>query len=221
VFWPKYIQTEAMTQSVEISEGMGPLELRLPPLPFLRGRLRGYRLQDLGEARFECGAGDEQVGYMTVRFDALPDANGLFSIGPMPAATYGYTLQVRLNGVQQPYVAARGRVTMAPDRETPLDLDCEAPGSIAVELDIAETSRYDRYSLVLKRPDGDYINSASADAVPGAGGKKRIEMLAAPGKYLVEVTGSINYTEDRKRTVLREAVTLEPSGNVALNATSR
>jgi len=221
VCWPQYIQTELMSQTVEVTEGMAPLEIRLPPLPTLRGRLRGFRLQDLGEARFECGVSDEQVGYMTVRFAAEPDAQGLLTLGPMPVATYYYTLKVRLNGSSQSYIAARGKVIIAPARETTLDFDCEAPGSVAIDIDIAESSRYDRYQLILKRPDGSYVDSAAVDVAPRSAMQKKIELMAAPGKYLVEVVGSINYTEDRSHKVFSGTATLDASGKVLLSAASR
>jgi hypothetical protein len=221
VCWPEYIQTELMTQAVDVTEGMAPLEIRLPPLPMLRARLRGFRVQDLGEARLDCGVSDQQVGWMTVRFSVPADEQGQFLLGPLPVATYGYSLKIQMNGVRRPYIAARGKVSVAPARETTLDFDCEAPGSVSVEIDIADTARYDRYALVLERPDGQYVDSADAEIAPGSAAKKTIELIAAPGKYLVEVVGSINYNEDRKRKVLRESVTLEASGKVALSATSK
>ena len=54
--------------------------------------------------------------------------------------------------------------------------------------------------------------------MPSAAAKKRLDLLAAPGKYLVEVLGSANYKEDRGREVLQETVTLEPSGKMSLKA---
>lgn len=221
VFWPQYIQTEVMTRDIDISEGMGDLELRLPPLPMLRGRVRGFRIQDLGETRLECSAGDAQVGYMSVRCSAAPDANGLFSLGPLPAAVYHYSLQVQLRGTPRPYVAARGSVTIAPERETTLDLDCDAPGSVSVEIEIPATSKHESYALYLKRPNGDFVNMATLSVEPGAAGKKRIEMLAAPGPYLVELEATSDDRRDHEETLLRESVNLEPSGKISLSATSR
>ncbi len=217
VYWPQFLQTEILSQPIECAEDLPELILRLPPLPTIRGRLRGFRAQDLGACRVRVGSGSITPGF-SMSFEAVPDDNGFFELGPMPAGEYSYELEVTTPETSRGFAAAGGRITVAPDRETMLDLECSAPGQVSVEIEILEGTPYERYELVVTPKDG-VPNVGWTDVDPGWMGRRSISVASASGEVTIELLGD----EDRieHRTLLKQTVTLEPGGKIALRAKSK